>query len=571
MNIRHFFKIINFRRNILLLTILLIAVFFRTTGFNWDQGQHLHPDERFLTMVLTNIKIPNSFSQYLDPQISTLNPYNNDFSFFVYGSFPLNLVKIIGHFLNKTTYHQVHFVGRALVILADLFVVLLVYLISKKIFNQKFALLSSFFYSICVLPIQLSHFYTVDPFLNLFIVISFYFLFLIKNKKNIFLKIFLLSLSFGTALACKISAIYFLPIIIIFLLFNFYKKPKILFLYTSFLFLFTAIFFRINQPQAFFSGNFLDWNINPQFISNIKELQSYNKNYYYPPGIQWLKTNPLIFPLKNIVLWGAGLPLGTLFIISIIYSIYYLFKKGFSNNFYLFIIVFWILFLFSFQGIQQVTTMRYFLPIYPFLSIISSFFIYQISLFNIKIFKSNLIKLFLFIILLIYPISFISIYLKDHTRVTASKWIYQNIKAGSTLATEYWDDSLPLFLKEYSIDDYKYQILAVANPDNQEKISIIKDQLIKSDYIILSSNRFYLPIPKNKNIYPLISKYYQSLFDGSLGFKKVAEFSSYPSFPPFKKPLFILNDTKAEEAFTVYDHPKVIIFKKTSNFNLNSF
>jgi hypothetical protein len=562
MIIKNCFYLIKAKKNIfLLLSILSIALFFRIIGFNWDQGQHLHPDERFLTMVLTTIKIPTSFSQYLNPQISTLNPYNNDFSFFVYGAFPLNLVKITGEFLNKTTYDQIHFIGRALTILADVLIVLLIYLISQIIFNQKIALLSSFFYSVCVLPIQLSHFYTVDPFLNLFIVLSFYFLILIKNKKNIFTKVFLLSLSFGIALACKISGIYFLPIIAIFFLFNFYKKPNFLFFYTLIFLLLTAIFFRFNQPQAFSSGNFLDWNLNPQFISNIKELQSYDKISYYPPGIQWLKTTPIIFPLKNIVLWGAGLPLGIIFILSCFYSIYFIFKKGFSNNISLFIIIFWILLLFFYQGIQHVTTMRYFLPVYPFLCIISAFFINQIFLFNIKIFKLNFIKLLFFIVLLIYPISFLSIYLKDHTRVAASKWIYQNIPIGLTLATEYWDDPLPLFLEKKSLYDYQYQSLNVASPDSQEKISIIKDQLNKSDYIILTSNRFYLPIPQNPEIYPLTTNYYKSLFDGSLGFQKVAEFTSYPVF----------NDTFAEEAFTVYDHPKVLIFQKTSNFNLNSF
>jgi hypothetical protein len=344
MIIKNYFQIIKKRKNIfLLLSILSIALFFRTIGFNWDQGQHLHPDERFLTMVLIKITIPSSFKDYLNPQISTFNPYNNNFPFFVYGSFPLNLVKLAGELLNKTTYEQIHFVGRGLTILSDVLIVLLIYLISKKIFNQKIALLSSFFYSICVLPIQLSHFYTVDPFLNLFIVLSFYFLILIKNKKKVFQKVLLLSLSFGIALACKISAIYFLPIIGIFFLFYFYKNPKLIIFYSLIFIIFTSIFFRINQPQAFFTGNFLNWNFNPQFVSNLKELQSYDKMSFYPPGIQWLKSIPLISPLKNIIFWGTGLPLGIIFILSILFSIRNWKLK--IENYELIIIVFWILFI----------------------------------------------------------------------------------------------------------------------------------------------------------------------------------------------------------------------------------
>ena len=64
--------------------ILLCAAAFRLYGVNWDQHQHLHPDERFLTMVASAAKVPSSFSDYLDPKTSTLNPYNLGHGFYVY-------------------------------------------------------------------------------------------------------------------------------------------------------------------------------------------------------------------------------------------------------------------------------------------------------------------------------------------------------------------------------------------------------------------------------------------------------------------------------------------------------
>jgi len=53
--------------------------------------------------------------------------------------------------------------------------------------------------------------------------------------------------------------------------------------------------------------------------------------------------------------------------------------------------------------------------------------------------------------------------------------------------------------------------------------------------------------------------YYQELFSGKLGFKKVAEFTQYPTIPFLN---IEIDDQKADESFTVYDHPKVMIFKK---------
>src|SRR3989344_4227432 len=50
----------------LFIAILLLAAFFRLYGLNWDQNQHLHPDERFLTMVSTSLKWPPSIYGYFD-------------------------------------------------------------------------------------------------------------------------------------------------------------------------------------------------------------------------------------------------------------------------------------------------------------------------------------------------------------------------------------------------------------------------------------------------------------------------------------------------------------------------
>jgi len=559
-------------KKLILLLILLLGIFFRTIGFNWDQKQHLHPDERFLTMTVGTIQIPDSFKEYLDPQKSSLNPYNHNYLFFVYGAFPINIVRLIAEENNLIGYHQIHFIGRFLTILLDVSIIFLLYLTAKNILNSKLALLSTFIYSISVLPIQLSHFYTVDPFLNFFIFLSFYLLTQLFEKKNKpYSTIIFLSLSFSLALASKISAIYFLPVIFLSFIFIFFKDKKKLLL-SSFLFiLLIPIFTRFFQPQLFNSGNFLDWQLNPQFISNIKELQSYNQNKFYPPGIQWLQTTPILFPLKNILLWGLGLPLSFFFVLSLIYLPFHLKKEGIKKNFFIFLSFFYFLYLLITQGYQQVTTMRYFLPLYPFISLLIAFTIYHLYFGKLKLYKSKVINIFLIIFLLIYPLSFISIYSKDHSRVVASKWIYQNIPHQSTLAVEYWDDPLPLLINSSFPNLYNYQTLNVASPDTKSKIAQFKAQLVNTDYIILSSNRFYLPIPQHPDLFPFTSKYYKYLFDGSLGFKKINEFTSYPSLTVFNKTIFTLNDTYAEEAFTVYDHPKVVIFQKTEDFNLTVF
>ena len=54
------------KTKVLFLVVLLLAAFLRLYGLNWDQGQHLHPDERFLTQVTERLEIPGEISTYFD-------------------------------------------------------------------------------------------------------------------------------------------------------------------------------------------------------------------------------------------------------------------------------------------------------------------------------------------------------------------------------------------------------------------------------------------------------------------------------------------------------------------------
>ncbi|MCP4360970.1 MAG: hypothetical protein GY796_23430, partial [Chloroflexi bacterium] len=125
---------------VLVLIILLIGAYFRFTGLNWDATYHLHPDERFLTIVSTQIQPEYNPLQYFKTSESTLNPYNQGQGFFVYGNFPLTVSRYAAETVNLfctaavpqdpgqpppcpynfTNYDGVHLLGRFLSGLMDL-------------------------------------------------------------------------------------------------------------------------------------------------------------------------------------------------------------------------------------------------------------------------------------------------------------------------------------------------------------------------------------------------------------------------------------------------------------------
>src|SRR5262249_51002846 len=126
--------------------------------------------------------------------------------------------------------------------------------------------------------------------------------------------------------------------------------------------------------------------------------------------------------------------------------------------------------------------------------------------------------------------AFTRIYTRPHSRITASRWIYQNIPPGSTISAEQWDDGLPLNLDGHSASQY----VGVEMPPYAEDDPIkytgfqgadgksnpgLLEQLDQLDYIILSSNRVYDSINRLPMRFPALIRYYHYLFSGELGFE----------------------------------------------------
>jgi YYY domain-containing protein len=158
--------------------------------------------------------------------------------------------------------------------------------------------------------------------------------------------------------------------------------------------------------------------------------------------------------------------------------------------------------------------------------------------------------------------------------------------AGDTIANEGdWDDGLPLRMDGYDPFGGLYPTDVNFNmytDDNPEKLSHFLQVLNGSDYLLITSSRQWGSLPRIPERYPMTTLYYRNLigcpaentiewcynvaqpgtFQGNLGYDLVKVFESDPGIGPVS-----INDQFAEEAFTVYDHPKVFVFRKSSNYD----
>ena len=122
---------------ILLTLVLIAAAVLRFSGRDWDSGTHMHPDERFLTMVETGLQFPDSLGDYFDTEESLLNPHNLGHPLFVYGTFPIFLVRALGGWLDGVGYDQIHLIGRSAAAAFDVFSVFLVFVIGRRLYNWR--------------------------------------------------------------------------------------------------------------------------------------------------------------------------------------------------------------------------------------------------------------------------------------------------------------------------------------------------------------------------------------------------------------------------------------------------
>jgi len=554
-----------------LLTIIAIGAFLRFYGINWDQGYHLHPDERAIVMFTAPLNFPNSIQQFMS-ESSPWNPH-----FFAYGNFPLYLLKTISSFLATfdplySLYEKINLVGRAISAIADIGTLILLYLLAKKLFNQTISLLASFFYTISVFSIQAAHFYAVDTLLTFFITLTLYQLIRFYEKPSIKNSL-LTGIFFGLSLATKISAI---PLIIAIIaavaadfLLLFIKQPhkphvwlphlprflKRLIFDGIIIAISTIITFAILQPYAII--DFQEF-----WRQSMQQRQMTYDAFTFPYTLQYVGKIPYWYELKNIFLWGQGPALATLSFLGILYVSYKTMKQW--NNRTMILLIFFLAYFFV-VGRFAVGWMRYMLPLYPLLALFAALSFLRL----LSFLPSNFKKLFAICYLLfaiLWPLSFMHIYTKPNTRVLASQWIYENIPPNKIIAREHWDDGMPIGGNIY----YKTLELPIYEMENPLRENQIYQMVQQADYIIIASNRLYAPlqrISKNCQKWNLpqercthnANRYYQRLFNGELGYKKVAEFAVYPTIPILN---VSINDQTADESFTVYDHPKVTIFEK---------
>lgn len=521
---------------LLILILLFLGCFFRLYNLNWDYGFTFHPDERNIAAAVSRI----NFFENLDP------------GFFAYGGSSIYLYKVTGEYLNFISnspnwtldWGLINVIGRHYSALFSCISIPFVFFLARKLFSKKTAYLASVLFAFFPSSIQNAHYATTESALTLLILIITLLSIKIYEEKRL-LHFILCGLVIGIAFATKTSAFTFVsPFFTVVLLLILENRKRFFYIFANSL---LALGYALVAFLSLSPFTLLNW---------IKFMESMNYEYGVVRGtldvvytLQFTNTPIFLYQLSNLI-WQMG-PTAILLIPALLAIILSFTKKNYAR--YLIFLSFPVLYFISI-GTWHTKFIRYMIPLLPFFAIMISYLLYD---FIAKFPKIRWILVIAFTtVTFLWAFAFTQVYRQPQTRIKASEWIFENIPSGSKIKTEHWDDGLPVPLPNQNTAIYDRTELTIYEPDNEEKLEYYGRELSQTDYIIINSRRLYGTLIRLTDKYPLTSKYYTKLFGGSLGYEKVAEFTSYPNLFGFT-----INDDLSEETFQVYDHPKVMIFK----------
>ncbi len=499
------------------LLIGMLGLFSLGYNLGWGELLPFHPDENNLVWAVERI-------DWFD----NLNP-----KFFAYGSGPIYLASMIQVLFGL----KARLVLRLISLGASLMGLWVIYKWLKAARVKKpLRLLVMLGTVLSVGIIQQSHFGTIDNLGAVLVVVGLYFSYQFY-KKGLF-KFYVLSLVFlGLAGSVKISFMYWVgwPVI---LAINKIRRNQNKLRYMIGLIMPGLVFVMLNPFAILDWGGFLNSMRYESGVALGKIVVFYTRQFQDVDKLRFILTSILFYTVNPV-----GVVLGFLSTVVLIIK-----KKWF-----------WM----GVMGLMIVPVMGWFVLWARFFTLWFWLGVVLIGVGGQKLddIKNGLGKVGVgvwIMVSMVWAVGFLkATYWQTDARLEASKFLVDNIKKPVKILQEEGNVvNLPI---KYGFEtEVKMSTFNPYRLEEKDYYQKVINQLREADMIIVPSRRGWYNHMRLKNKYPQTAKFYADLFSGRLGFYKY-----YEVYRPFKFLIWDLKDEiGAEETFSVFDHPHIIILTK---------
>ncbi len=522
--------------------IVLFGAALRMVHLDWDQNHHFHPDERAVTMAVMRL----SFS-----------PLQLDPDFFAYGSLPIYLTKITSSLVSwvdpwAATYDGIIYYGRALSALIGTLTVLLTYLLGARMYDRRVGALGAFLLAACVLHVQNSRFLTVDVTLTFFVLLAL--LQLVELGRDGRRASFVWAgICIGLAVATKFSAMALLAPLGLAVLHRWGTEGRLLPIvgWSLVAGVSGVVAFALAEPYIILNFD--------RVVRDITEQSHMVRNAgLFPFTTQYMGTPKYLYELEQLVLWCMAPPLGLAALWATLTRPGHALRGGRADEL---VLLGWVVPFFLVTGWFEVKFPRYLLPIYPVMTVWAGEWL--LRKFRERSVVGRVALPLVVVGTALAAFAFTSIYTRPHTVVAASEWLYKHVPVGSKVLTQDWDEGFPMPLPGYSARGYEVVPFGYyERPDSSAKIRRLAGELASADYIAFQTKRLYGAVTRAPERFPLTNNYFYRLFAGDLGYTLMHQVVSRPSLFGLEAPTEI-----ADESLSVYDHPKVLVFRNDARLS----
>ena len=562
---------------IALAAVVAVGAVLRLVGVDWDDGAHLHPDERYVTMVADAVEWPSSPAEYFDVERSPLSPYSTDTGRdYLYGQLPLFATKVVAAAAGRDRYDGVQLVGRVLSALVDTLSIVLVFLVGRELLTRwgprvrdRAAVVAAGLYAASVTAVQHAHFFTMETWLVATTLLTFLLAARLARKRDAHRAplgpLAATGAAVGLTAATKVSGLLVLAPVAIAVAASAWRpaartRERAAALAAGALAVTVSAYiaFRLVSPYAFEHSSWLRVQPNENFRSALeRQQQAIDGQSLYPPAYQWLLSDPWIDPLRNFVLWSVGVLVGLAGLAGIAIAAAHsgraLRRRRLEHGTVVTLMMLaFVAVTFAYFGGRFVHSIRYLVPLAPFFCLAAA---YALATLHARSPAAGRITAAVVVGgTLLYAAAFTAVYRAPTTRVAAAAWLEPRLAAGTRVASEHWDDGLPLRSPHEGVE---FVQLPVFDPDDETKLRKLYDGLRDIDWYVLSSPRAWRTIGRLPDRFPLMASFYERLRAEQLGFREAARFESEPRLLGAT-----VSDLDAEESFWVYDHPPVIVYAR---------
>lgn len=460
-------------RTLALLAVVLLGIVFRIAWARWDEGALLHPDEYGLTATLTKLSLPKSATEWFDTRLSPMSPYprydlegrslpgDAPDPAMRWGQWPQFLFRGTAELLRGpagrpgtdfTSFAGLRLLGRRLSAVASVLTLGLLFLVARRLYGPRTALLATGLAALAPLPLQQARFLTVDGFAALFATAALLPVVRIAapraGERGAGGAAALFGLLSGMAVASRLNLA---PIVLLLPLALFLRErgtPLAPLLRRAAVpaFLGAVVFlatFRVTQPMAFRAPRgetgFSTLSLNPDWLRNVELARSESSlEDASPPSEQWTGRTRVLFPALNTFLWGLGVPGGLLALAGLGLALAGTAKRGGRAGPGTRVVLAWTVAFFLFMGARPVSSVRYFLPLYPLFALFGALALERLE----ERFAARRPRLAAIVpaaavlLALAWAWGFTGAWRRPNTRVAASRFLYATLPAGTNVVLD---------------------------------------------------------------------------------------------------------------------------------------